>query len=184
MAVNKLTPVVLSILLLFGCSADSKPTIENPKNNLEKPISNPNKRVNEQLPQKEKGTIVIISEPYDRSSNRDDGGIIVSDAASLSGKLIIIDNCLLIESGDPKQPTYNQPMLSGNDYVWDETRKVLIHKIYDWDDSTKATVFKEQIEYPIGSEIRIGGGGIIGDTDKFRKKYNIPKCHKNAGLFG
>lgn len=144
---NKLTPILLSVLL-FGCSADSKPLAEQPKNNVEK------------QPTYKPKTIVTILK-FTPSKDGTYAGMV----ANLIGKLVIIDNCLLIESGDPNAPHYHQLILFDNEYAWNEQKKVLIHK------------YENNKEYPIGSEIMIGGGALNEVADnEFRKDLNIPKC--------
>lgn len=97
----------------------------------------------------------------------DDDGNIAGLGANLIGKLVVVDHCLLIQSGSPEQPTYDQPAFSKMSYAWDKEKSVLINK-------------HTNQEYPIGSEISIGGGNA---NDEFQKIFNIPKCSIDVPLW-
>lgn len=168
---------MLSAILLTACSADSKPSVEQSKNNLEK---QPNI---EQTPPKEPDTIVATFK-HILADTSDDRSVFTSDALPMTGKLLIIDNCLLIQTGDINDPIYYQPVLSDMLYAWDEQRKVLIHKQFVWNDEQKISIpdDKNNKEYLIGREIYIVGIDIDND-DEYREKFNIPKCSVKSKLW-
>lgn len=146
---------MLFIALLAACSANSPQSSEQVK------VSS------EEQPVLESKTIVAILKHIPSED-----GTHAGMTANLLGKLVIVDNCLLIEAGDPNTPHYYQPIFFDNEYAWNEQKKVLIHK----NENNK--------EYLVGGEIAIGGGGF-NDTkdDEFRKHFNIPKCSVKATLW-
>lgn len=146
---------MLFVILLTACSANSTQSSERIEVNSEKqPIHEPK-------------TIVAILK-----FTPSEDGTYAGMTANLMGKLVIVDNCLLIETGEPNAPHYYQPIFFDNEYTWNEQKKVLIRKS------------ENNKEYSIGSEIAIGGGGFNDVADnKFRKQFNITKCGVKATLW-
>lgn len=154
MSLNNIA-LILLVIFLTACSANSTQSSEQIEVDLEK------------QPTYKPKTIVAILK-----FTPSEDGTYAGMTANLIGKLVVVDNCLLIETGKPNAPHYHQPIFFDNEYAWNEQNKVLIRK----NENNK--------EYPIGSEIAIGGG-VFNDVadNEFKKQFNIPECSVKASLW-
>lgn len=78
--------------------------------------------------------------------------------AALDGYLHFTDNCIIVR---PEGEKGTQLAILGDQVISDLTENSLVY---------------QGKKYTEGDYIRVGGGGVVGDSDAFKKERNLDKC--------
>ncbi|MGP5273946.1 hypothetical protein ACTXLK_11590 [Psychrobacter faecalis] len=81
-----------------------------------------------------------------------------SMTAALDGYLHFTDNCIIVR---PEGEKGTQLAILGDQVISDLTENSLVY---------------QGKKYTEGDYIRVGGGGVVGDSDAFKKERNLDKC--------